>query len=273
MNNYWAIHSDAMKAVQAKFELAYKNGPVDDAARAGLPTQKYNDAAIIQVKGPIIKDAGWLSYFGFAGSRETLEALEAAAMDEGVDEIIMVMDTPGGSVDGLAEVGDAIHRINQLKPITVHVDGMLASAGYYIAAGASKIYANRMDLIGSIGTRIMLYDYSEYFNEMGIKAIPIDTGEHKSAGAEGTEITETQQAEFQRMVDGYFEDFINVIERGRNIPDLKSLADGRVFFAEEAVKNGLIDGIKSIESTLTSLQPSMQSTRHARARLKNLSFT
>ena len=150
---------------------------------------------------------------------------------------------------------------------------MLASAGYYIAAGATNIYANRMDLIGSIGTRIMLYDYSEYFNELGIKAIPIDTGEHKSAGAEGTEITEAQQAEFQRIVDGYFDDFISVINRGRTIPDLDSLADGRVFFAADAVKNGLIDGIKSLDETLKQTQPATHSTRQARARLKNLSFT
>ena len=271
MNNYWSIHSDAIAAVQAKFEHAYKSGPVEDASRSGLNIQKYNNAAIVQVKGPIIKDAGWLAYYGFAGSRETLVALESAAADEEIENIVMVMDTPGGSVDGLAELGDAIYRINQTKPITVHIDGMLASAGYYIAAGASAIYANRMDLIGSIGTRIMLYDYSEYFSELGIKAIPIDTGEHKSAGAEGTEITEAQQAEFQRIVDGYFEDFMSVINRGRTIDDLESLADGRVFFAEEAVKSGLIDGIKSIDETLKQTQP-MQSTRKARARLKNLTF-
>ena len=262
-----------MQQAKALFERAYKSGPVEDAQRSGLPTQKYNNAAIIQVKGPIVKEAGWLAYFGFAGSRETQEALEAAASDEEIENIVMVMDTPGGSVDGLAELGDAVHRINQIKPITVHVDGMLASAGYYIAAGATNIYANRMDLIGSIGTRIMLYDYSEYFNELGIKAIPIDTGEHKSAGAEGTEITEAQQAEFQRIVDGYFDDFISVINRGRTIPDLDSLADGRVFFAADAVKNGLIDGIKSLDETLKQTQPATHSTRQARARLKNLSFT
>lgn len=267
--SFWSIYN--LKQLGAMYERAYKSGPVDDAARANLPIQKYNNSAIIQVRGPIVKEAGWLAFYGFAGSKETQAALQAALADDEVETITMVMDTPGGSVDGLAELGDLVYSANKIKPITVHVDGMLASAGYYIAAGASKIYANRMDLIGSIGTRIMLYDYSKYFEDIGIKAIPIDTGEHKSAGAEGTEITEAQQAEFQKIVDGYFEDFLNVINRGRNIPDLNELADGRIFLASEAVNNGLIDGIKSVEQTLSESIPRV-STRQARARLKNLNF-
>jgi len=182
--------------------------------------------------------------------------------------VLWVIDSPGGSVDGLVELADTVQAVKQVKPIIAQVDGMMASAALYAAAGATEIYAGKRDLIGSIGTRIMLYDFSEMFSNEGVKAIPIDTGEHKSAGAMGTEITEEQQAEFQRIVDGYFSDFMATLQNGRGISqkELKPLADGRVFFAEEEpLEAGLIDGIQSLEQTLSTIIQTKQSNRKTKA--------
>jgi signal peptide peptidase SppA len=270
-NACWAIYPTALSAVTEAVKKAVTAGPVEDAQRYGLPIQKIGKTAIVSMKGPMLKEAGFWSLYGFAGSRDTANALKAAANDPDVESILWVVDSPGGSVDGLYELAETVKAVNAEKPITVQVDGMMASAAVYATAYADKIYAGPRDLVGSIGTRIMLYDYSQMFANAGIKAIPIDTGEHKSAGALGTEITEEQQAEFQRIADGYFDDFMAVLRDGRGFNDTE-LADGRVFFAnEEPLTSGLIDGVRSLDEALATVAITAQSTRRtASAKLRLL---
>jgi signal peptide peptidase SppA len=267
-NSYWAICPTALPVLSEAIKRA-SAGAVDDAHRYGLPIKKQGATALVSMRGAIVKEAGWLSKYGFSGSRDTSLALKSAAADDDIDQIVMVIDSPGGSVDGLDELAQTVKDVNAVKPIVVQVDGMMASAAVYAASYASKIYAGRRDLIGSIGTRIALYDYSEMFKQAGIRAIPVDTGEHKSAGMMGTEVTPEQESEFQRIVDGYFADFLNVVQDGRGMDRelLELLADGRVFFAnEEPLESGLIDGIQSLEQTL-SMFTNRTSRRTAQARL------
>lgn len=244
-------------------------GTVEDAQRLGLPVSRRGSTAIVSTVGPMVKVAGWMARYGVAGSRETQMALTAALEDEDIEQIIWVMDTPGGSVDGLEELSATVRAVNAQKPITVQVDGLLASAGYYVAAHAANIFAAPGDLIGSIGTRMALYDYSEYFKEAGIKVIPIDTGEHKSAGLMGTEITDAQIAEFQRITDGYFQMFLESVMSGRSMDEktLKQYADGRVFFASESVGMGLIDGVQTLAQTIAQIaSPQLQKRNSQKAR-------
>ena len=248
-------------------------GPAEDAERDGQPIQVVGNTAVIPVSGPMIKSGGWFArWMGFASTSEITQAVKSALSDKDIDNIVLVMDTPGGSVSALAELGDTVKAAAQSKNVIAQVDGLTASAGYYVASQANKIYANRMDLIGSIGTRIDLYDYSKAFDQAGIEAIPVNTGDHKSAGMMGTEITKEQRAEFQRIVDGFFEDFKNTVIQGRGMSEkeFNAVADGRVFFAHEAIDLGLIDGVQGIEQTLSELveMPSSgRSTQTARRRL------
>lgn len=81
-------------------------------------------------------------------------AVDAAALDPEIASVLLVIDTPGGSVDGIAEVaGTAIYAARQIKPVRAQVDGMMASAGFYVGSQAETIAAHRMDLIGSVVTR------------------------------------------------------------------------------------------------------------------------
>jgi len=273
----WSLFSGVSSQVFDKLTHSIKAGPVDDAQRSGLMVQKVGATAMITMSGPMLKQAGWLINYGFAGTQETEEALLAAANDNEVDSILWMIDSAGGSVDGLDSLYNTAKSVNKEKKITVQVDGMLASAALYVASAADEIYANRRDLIGSIGARMMLYDYSAMFNGAGIKAIPIDTGEFKSAGAMGLEITEAQIKEFQKIVDGYFADFSDAVLEGRPISkaDFDAIADGRIFFADdEPVKTGLITGIKSTRQALSDMLvkgDNISSNRYtAQARLKML---
>ena len=268
----WAMetaHYERMLRSAATFTFTADLKPESLAARADVPLQVLpGGVGLIRIRGVMDKlPSLFLQLYGGTSTAAVRRTVEAAARDPKVSAILLAIDSPGGSVDGLAELGDAILAAREVKPVVAQVDGWAASAAYYAASQATKIYAHRMDMVGSIGVRLGLYDWHRLFEKEGVEAVPIDTGEHKSAGMQGTEITEAQRAEFQRVVDGYFADFKAAVRRARNVPELDALADGRMFFAAEAVESGLIDGVQSFEETLAGFAPSAAAPRRSRADL------
>lgn len=274
----WALcplaEKDAMSRVAAYLRhLAthgVQDGPALDAARDGLPVQVDGGVAVVQLMGPMYRRAGGMAarYYGIAGTDATRMAIQAAVEDPDVEHILLRIDSPGGSVAGLDLLGDTVARAE--KPVTALVDGMAASAAYYVAAQADRVLLGRNDLVGSIGTRMLLYDYSKAFEQAGIEAVPIDTGPFKSAGAVGTEITDEQRADFQRIVDFYFTDFVGAVARGRELTEkaVRAVADGRLFTPDEALDAGLVDGVATFEEVRRDLRSRRgRKTDASRARL------
>lgn len=224
-----------------------------EAAAARPAFVLHQGVALIKIRGFMDKQA----FFSDETSTiDVVNALKMATRDRAVGAIMLVLDTPGGSVDGISELEDALVEARAAKPLIAQVDGMAASAGYWAASQAESIFAGRLDQVGSIGVRMALWDDSKYYEDQGMKLVVIDTGEHKSAGIYGAPITKEQIAEFQKTVDIYFESFKNAIVRGRGMAMkvLKPLADGRVFIGQEAVDNGLIDGIQTFEETFNQVR-------------------
>lgn len=254
LESIWAIEETrlgslllSMDAETVEVEMA--------AGRFGVDAilEVIRGVAIIDIRGVINKR--W-SYPGWAiNVFDIQDAIARAVEDRSITAILLRVDSPGGSVDGLAEAGDAIFEARQSKNVIAQITGMGASAAYYLASQANAIYAQRMDLIGSIGVRMLIYDWSRLFANAGVRAIPIDTGKYKSAGAMGTELTTVQQDYLQRLVDDFFADFLDVVARGRglSVEKIRQSADGRVFSAPAAVERGLIDGVRTFESTLAEL--------------------
>lgn len=274
---YWAIHPQAADDTAAKL-TAYAHylqshgvtdGPAEEGQRDGLPIRVSNGVAVIPVMGPMIRRAGPIArIFGITGTDSVRLAVETAIADEDINNILLRVDSPGGSVSGLDQLGDVLNGAE--KPVIAQVEGLAASAAYYVASQANRIMVGRGDLVGSIGTRIMLYDFSKMFENEGIEPVPIDTGEFKSAGALGTEITERQREDFQRIVDFYFDDFVSVVARGRGMTEdaVREVGDGRMFTPREAIDSGLVDGISTLERTLFELRGSGRKTQTARARMR-----
>ena len=261
---------------QSGTRLAPSAGPAQDHAERNPLMRVAGGMAIITASG-ILTKAGYYDWWKeerVGGYRGMEKALDAAMSDDEIRNVVLLIDTPGGSVDGLSAMGRAIYDARDAKPIYAIIDGMCCSAGYYLASQCTRIIAPSDAIIGSIGTKIMLYEYYEMFREAGIRAIPVDTGEHKSAGAMGTQITEAQQAEFQRLVDAFFADFLAAVDRGRNVPELESLADGRVWVGSEALDLGLIDEVAPIRDAIRGISEeadgnsSRRSAAYAAAQLR-----
>jgi signal peptide peptidase SppA len=273
MANFWSVEPGAFtRMVEAAGRERLVAGPAQDANDGGLPITVAGPLAVIPIRGIIEKRGSFFSMlFGGTSTLLVEEALNAALADEDVKAILLQIDSPGGSVDGLSDLGDALYAARGQKRIVAQIDGMGASAAYYIAAQADEVYAGRTDMVGSIGTVWAWYDYSELFQKQGVRPVILTTGEHKAVGYPGTEITEAQQAELQKITDFYGADFVAAVARGRGMtkPAVKKIADGRVFVAPEAKELGLIDGVRSMGKTVKALaKDAGRRPRLTRARAK-----
>jgi signal peptide peptidase SppA len=229
---------------------------VPEARSAELPMAIQQKVAVIPIEGFMAKNPNILTeFFGGTSTAMVGRAVQAAVADDSIASVVLVVDSPGGPVDGLAEFADTIYSARGSKPIVASVNGLAGSAAYYAASQADKVFAGRTNLVGSIGTRWVLEDLSEAFAKAGVKPIVVDTGKFKSIGVPGTEITEEQRAEIQRLVDEYGDDFVQAVARGRGLPEsrVKESADGRVWRGEEAVRRGLIDGIATTDETIARM--------------------
>ena len=256
LESIWAIEPSRFVAIVAALESHGLRDIPAPAAQAHLVTETHDDVAVIDIVGVMEKRLSLFSaLFGGTSTQFAQQAVEQAAADPRIRSILLRIDSPGGSVSGLAELGDAVFAARKRKPVVAQIDGIGASAAYYVASQASEVFAQRMDVVGSIGTRMMLYDTSRLFANAGIVAVPIDSGEFKSAGAMGTEITERHREHFQSLVDSFFDDFVAVIVRGRGMSEtaVRAVGDGRVMTAPAALQAGLIDGIQTFEQTLARL--------------------
>lgn len=216
-----------------------------------LPVEVSGSLAIVSVSGVIYKRRSfWRS--SWLDLAETFAGLTESSS---IENVLLKADTPGGIVDGLAEAYDELVKLAAVKNVETQVVGTLASAGYHLACATKRITAQRMDVIGSIGTRLALFDFSKAFEDAGIRRVEINTGWAKSIGAMGLEVTDRQIAFLQDFVDQLQTDFQKAVQTGRNFSDTEyqAVSDGRWWLADNALELGLIDGIATFDETVTRL--------------------
>lgn len=232
-------------------KLSMNSTAMNSSALYGFPTGNF--VGIVKVDGDMMDSAGSSSYFSTGGYNHdaTVDYIEALS-EAGNNVGILLYVNSGG---GYSYIGDDLYlelmeyKEETGRPIYAYFDSIAASAAYYAAMSADEIYANRMTTTGSIGVYMTVYDMTELYDKLGIEEYMIRSGDNKGIGGGGQEVTEEYLAIEQAQVDEMYEIFIDVIEQGRgmNRDDIYALADGRTFTAQQALDNGLIDGISRYE--------------------------
>jgi signal peptide peptidase SppA len=214
--------------------------------------------AVIRVHGVLMKDP-W--YDDETSTPAIEQAIRLVAGDSQFDSAVYDIDSPGGSSSGITALADAAEELAAKKTVYAQSNGMIASGAYWLAANAHKIFAERMDWIGSIGVRMDVFDVSRWFKNVGIERVAIDTGPLKSTGLFGTEVTEEQRKYLKSLVDDTHEHFKAQVMKGRKMADgeFSAVATGGVFPASTALRLNLIDGIQTLEKTLAAM-PRRQTT-------------
>jgi len=216
------------------------------------PGPDENGLALVPLFGPMTKGA---SKYEGASTVMTRLAVKDAARNPDVRAIMLHVDSPGGMVAGTAELADEVSAASRIKPVHAHIDDMAASAAYWVASQATKVTANRLAQVGSIGTVAVVEDTSGAAELAGVKVHVISTGKHKGGFVDGAPVTKDQLADLQERVDGMNEHFLAAVSAGRGMSmgEVRKLADGRVHLAEQALALGLIDEISSLEDAYLEL--------------------
>lgn len=171
--------------------------------------------------------------------------------------IMLYINSPGGTVYESDELYLKLVEYKEVtgRPIYAYFGSQACSGGYYIAMAADYIVANRNCWTGSIGVIVSLLNCKDLYEKLGIEEIDITSGANKAMGSAGLDLTEEQYAILQSLVDEAYDQFVEIICTGRNMDDatVRTLADGRIYSAKQALEHKLVDAIGSMEDAKATL--------------------
>lgn len=251
----WALEPRALERIRqaAAQPAALMNGRSSLVPDAPL-YENQGGVAVIKFEGLVTKRPsfwGWL-FGGSASTQTAQEALAAALADPGVKSVLFVIDSPGGTVAGTEELAEAVFRARTVKPVAAFAQDMCASAAYWIAAQAGKVYANATATVGSIGVYAVNVDLSRMYRNEGVEVDVIKSAPGKGAGIRGTQWTPDQKADLQREIDSLGIEFVEAVRRAR--PAAVTAADGRCYSAREGLSLGLVDGITTLADLIGEMK-------------------
>ena len=199
--------------------------------------------ALINVEGVISADSK-------ASADDVVTALRDAFKDKKTKGVILRMNTPGGSPVQSGYINDEIYRLKKKYPdIKVYavISDVCASGGYYIAAAADEIYADKGSMVGSIGVLMNGFGFENAINKVGITRRLYTAGDHKGFLDPFSPPKEEDIEHAKSMLKNIHQQFINVVKKGRGdkLKDDPLLFSGYVWTGEQAVKLGLVDKLGS----------------------------
>ena len=161
------------------------------------------------------------------------------------------LNSPGGEATGAMETGALVRSIAAKKPVVAFVNGMAASAGYAIAAGATTIVSTPTGAIGSIGVVMLHLDRSAALAKAGVKPTLIHAGKYKVDGTSIQALPADAKARIQKSIDGFYALFVSHVARLRKIDPAAVMAtEGGILLGQDAVAAGLADKVGDFDAAL-----------------------
>jgi capsid assembly protease len=239
---------EAFEARKLEMVQAYGLAPMPQTK----PFAYSQGKAIIPVHGVLVNRlaASWGFVTGYSFIRAQVAA---AAADEEVDTIVLDVHSPGGTVAGCPECGDAIKAAAAVKPVLAVVDSNVYSAAYWLASAASHIAVTPSGGVGSIGVVAAHISLEKMLEEIGVEVTLITGGKHKVDGNPFQNLSKEVRAEIQDEVDALYADFVGVVAANRGLEEAAVRAtEARCYRASEALELGLIDSVETPSAALAS---------------------
>lgn len=254
---YWAMSETHFRALAERASgldlrahlQEYRAGPGTDFDPEALMVQ--DSVAVIDVQGTLMKHTS--SFTGGTSTTAIRKQLGKAMRDDTVSSIMLNIDSPGGTVAGTKEVADTINKARDVKPVVSFIEDTGASAAFWIASQADKVFSNATAQVGSIGTFGVVHDMSAMAAKEGIKVHVIRAGQFKGEGVPGAPISAEFLQDEQRIVNELNGFFLSAVAKGRGLTPsaVKQLADGRTHIGATAQSLGLTDGVKTFEQAFS----------------------
>jgi protease-4 len=199
--------------------------------------------ALIDLDGVIASDED-------ANADSIIEGLRDAFEDENSAGVILRINSPGGSPVQAGYINDEIERLRKEypdKPLYAVISDICASGGYYIAAAADHVYADKASIVGSIGVRMDGFGFVDAMQKLGVERRLLTAGENKGFLDPFEPVKASDVKHVQELLDDIHQQFIQVVREGRGdkLQDNSDLFSGYVWTGEQAVALGLVDELGS----------------------------
>jgi len=201
--------------------------------------------ALIDLQGVIASDQ--------ASADSIIASLQGAFDDKKTKGVILRINSPGGSPVQAGQIYDEIKRLRAKYPKTplyAVVDDICASGGYYVAAGADKIFVDKASIVGSIGVLMDGFGFTETMQKLGVERRLLTAGENKGFLDPFSPVDAEQQAFAKQMLEEIHGQFIDVVRegRGKRLKETPEMFSGLVWSGEKSIQLGLADDLGSVES-------------------------
>lgn len=217
---------------------------------------------LVEISG-MISDAEERGAFAFTERPsivvETKNVLEHAADDDDVAALLLRINSPGGSVaasDTLYHEIKAWKQANH-KPVFAYFNGISTSGAYYLAMAADRIVAHPAAVTGSIGVVMPGLSIEGLMEKYGVADQTLTSGPYKDAGSMFRDMRPEERKQLQSVIDDLFGRFTSVVAEGRPALDaerIRTLADGRVYSAPQALAAGLVDELGYLDDAIAQLE-------------------
>jgi protease-4 len=199
--------------------------------------------ALIELEGEIMTGSE-------ASADNVVTGLREAFKDKRTKGVILRINSPGGSPVQAGYINDEIYRLRNEYPnipLYVVITDMCASGGYYVAAAANKIYADKASLVGSIGVLMDGFGFVGSMDKLGIERRMLAAGEHKGFLDPFSPLKEGDVEHIRKVLGEVHKQFIDTVKKGRGsrLKDNPELFSGLVWTGEQALELGLVDAMGS----------------------------
>lgn len=200
--------------------------------------------AVIDVTGVIAPEA-------LASAENVIKSLDKAFEDDDTVGVILRINSPGGSPVQAGYIYDEMVRLRNKYPhipLYAVIEDMGASGGYYVAAGAEKIYADKASIVGSIGVRMDSFGLVEAMDKLGVERRLMTSGSHKGLLDPFLPEDESVKQHVQNMLDTIHQQFINAVksQRGDRLVPNEDLFSGLIWTGEKSLSLGLVDALGGV---------------------------
>jgi protease-4 len=201
--------------------------------------------ALVDLQGVIAADQ--------ASADSVIGSLQGAFEDKKTRGVVLRINSPGGSPVQAGQIYDEIKRLRAKYPkipLYAVVDDICASGGYYVAAGADKIFVDKASIVGSIGVLMDGFGFTQTMEKLGVERRLLTAGENKGFLDPFSPVDPKQQAFARQLLEEIHGQFIGVVRegRGKRLKEVPEMFSGLVWSGEKSIQLGLADGFGSVES-------------------------
>lgn len=246
---------DGREAHKLPYHVSYSAGP--RAASSSRGRRATGQIAVLPLYGVMAARLGLIGQMSGGSSVESFMASFNQAMnDDQVSSILIDIDSPGGSTDLVAELGQLIYDARGDKPIAAIANTDACSAAYWVLTQADESACTPSGKVGSVGVYGIHQDLSEALAKAGVKPTVIQAGRYKTELHPFGPLSKEALDYHQGVVNAHYDMFVDAVARGTGVAASKVKSDfgeGRVLMAKPALNVGMIDRVATFDQMLNRL--------------------